>query len=187
MPASAWWEEVIIYYCKPPVSDLFMEESHFDQKGSEMIAYIDAHFNPSGAIDSLRYIVDLIDIKQLANKLVVALKACFSQLFALMKMGGITINSLLQISFILRVLQVGYQAVVQEFCLGWHSLTSASIQTVNNQCILYNKDPWRGSVGCDGKPVHASSANAAAVPANKDSSNPYKVLSTKPYNYHLNC
>ncbi len=24
--ASVWWEEVITYYCRPPISDLFMEE-----------------------------------------------------------------------------------------------------------------------------------------------------------------
>jgi hypothetical protein len=24
--ASVWWEEVIAYYCKPPVSDLFIKE-----------------------------------------------------------------------------------------------------------------------------------------------------------------
>ena len=101
-------------------------------------------------------------------------------------MGGITIDSALQVGFMLWALQAGYQAVVQEFCLGWHSLTSASIQTVNNQCILYNKDPWRGPVGHDGKPVCAPLANAAAVSANKDSSNPYEALLTKPYNYHLN-
>jgi hypothetical protein len=31
--ASVWWEEVIAYYCKPPVSDLFVEEHRFDGKG----------------------------------------------------------------------------------------------------------------------------------------------------------
>ncbi len=60
--ASAWWEEVILYHCKPSVSNFFIEESWFDGKGFEMIAYIDAHFNPSGAVDSLGYIYDLIDI-----------------------------------------------------------------------------------------------------------------------------
>jgi hypothetical protein len=60
--ASVWWEEVIAFYCKPPVSNLFVEESRFDGKGFEMIAHIDQHFNPSGAIDSLGYIFDLIDI-----------------------------------------------------------------------------------------------------------------------------
>ena len=49
---SVWWEEVIAYYCKPPVSDLFVEEHRFDGKGFEMIAHIDQHFNPLGAVDS---------------------------------------------------------------------------------------------------------------------------------------
>jgi hypothetical protein len=30
--ASVWWEEVIAFYCKPPVSDLFVEECRFDAK-----------------------------------------------------------------------------------------------------------------------------------------------------------
>jgi hypothetical protein len=64
MVASAWWEEPLYYYLKPPVCDLFVEESCFDGKGFEMINYIDKHFNPSGAVDSLGYIFDLIDIKQ---------------------------------------------------------------------------------------------------------------------------
>ena len=62
--ASIWWEEVIAYYCKPPVSDLFVKKHCFDGKGSEMIAHMDQHSNPSGAVDSLSYIFDLIDIKQ---------------------------------------------------------------------------------------------------------------------------
>jgi hypothetical protein len=179
-PASAWQEEVIVYYYKPPMSDLFMEESRFDGKGFEMIAYINAHFNPSDAVDSLSYILDLIDIRQLANESVVTLKACFSWLFSSLKMGGITIGSALQVGFMLRALLAGYQAAVQEFCLGQHSLTLVSLQTVVGQCVLYNKDPWHGSVGCDSKQVCAPSANAAAVPTNKDSSNPYNALSTKP-------
>jgi hypothetical protein len=44
--ASAWWEEVVVYHCKSPMSDLFAEKSCLDCKGFEMIAYIDAHFNP---------------------------------------------------------------------------------------------------------------------------------------------
>jgi hypothetical protein len=99
--ASAWWEEVIVYHCKPPVSDLFVKESWFDGKGFKMIAYIDAHFNPYGAVDSLRYIFELIDIQQLADESVVTLKACFSHLFASLKMGGITINLALQVGLML--------------------------------------------------------------------------------------
>ncbi len=61
--ASAWWEEVIVYHCKPLLSDLFVKESRFNGKGFKMIAYIDVHYNPSGAVDSLGYILDMIDIK----------------------------------------------------------------------------------------------------------------------------
>jgi hypothetical protein len=53
---SAWWEELIVYYCKPPISDLFVEELRFDKKSFEMIAYTDTHFNPSGVVDYLGYI-----------------------------------------------------------------------------------------------------------------------------------
>jgi len=38
--ANIWWEEVIAFYCKPPVSDLFVEEHRFDGKGFEMIAVL---------------------------------------------------------------------------------------------------------------------------------------------------
>jgi hypothetical protein len=105
----------VVYYSKPPVLDLFMEELRFEEKGFEMIRYIDAHFNPSGAVDSLGYMFDLIDIKQLANKSVVTLKARFSRLFASLKMGGITVDSALQVAFMLQALRAGYQAVVQAF------------------------------------------------------------------------
>jgi hypothetical protein len=46
------------------MSDLFVEESHFNGKGFKMIVYIDANFNPSGAVDSLGYIFNMIDIKR---------------------------------------------------------------------------------------------------------------------------
>ncbi len=75
---------------KPSVLDLFVEESCFIVKGFKMISYIDAHFNPSSAVDSL-------GIKQLADKSVVTLKACFLCLFASLRMGGITIDSALKV------------------------------------------------------------------------------------------
>jgi hypothetical protein len=53
--ASVWWEEVIAYYCRPPVLDLFVEEHCFDGKVFKMNACIDQHFNPSAAVDSLAY------------------------------------------------------------------------------------------------------------------------------------
>jgi hypothetical protein len=62
--ASAWWEEVTIYYCKPHISNLFVDELWFDRKGFEMIVYINAHFNPSRAVDCLGHIFSLINIRQ---------------------------------------------------------------------------------------------------------------------------
>jgi hypothetical protein len=68
--ASSWWEEVINYYVKPPISNLFV-----GGKGFKMIEHIDKYFNPSGAIDSLGHIFDLIDIKQTQDESVITLKA----------------------------------------------------------------------------------------------------------------
>jgi len=139
--ASAWWVEMIVYHCKPPMLDLFVKESRFGGKGFKMIAYMDAHFNPSGAVDSLRYIFDLMDIKLAPGKSVVTLEACFSHVFASLKMGGISINGSLQVGFMLQSFCSAYQAVVQKFCVGRHSLSTASLQTVVEQCVLYDKDP----------------------------------------------
>jgi hypothetical protein len=94
----------LAYYCKPPVSDLFVKEHRFDGKGFEMIAHIDHHFNPSGFY--------LIDIKQTDQESVVTLKARFSKAFSALKMGGIGINSALQVGFMLRALLSRYHAVV---------------------------------------------------------------------------
>ena len=132
--ASVWWEAVIAFYCQPLVSDLFVKESCFDGKGFEMIAHIDKHFNPSGAVDSLGNIFDLIDIKQLDQESVITLKACFFVVFSNPKMGGIWIDSALQVGFMLHALLHRYHAMVQEFRLGRHSLTEASLQTVVEQC-----------------------------------------------------
>ena len=62
-------------------------------------------------------------------------------------MGGIGIDSALQVIFMLCALLSHYHAVVQEFRLGRHSLSDASLQTVVEQCINYDKDPWKGPVG----------------------------------------
>ncbi len=132
-----------------------------------MIAHINQHFNLSGAIDSLAYIFDLINIKQIDQESVVTLKAWFSRLFTALKMGGINIDSALQVRFMLQlqVLLSKYQAVIQELRLGHHALTEASLQTVVKQCTNYNKDPWKGLVGQDGKQARIPSANAArAIP-----------------------
>jgi len=102
--ASSWWEEVINFYVEPPISDLFVEESQFDGKGFEMIEHINKYFNLSGNVDSLSYIFDLIDIKQVSDESVITLKAQFSPLFAYLKLGGVTIDSVLQVRFMLRAL-----------------------------------------------------------------------------------
>jgi hypothetical protein len=181
--ASVWWEEVISFYCRPLVSDLFLEESCFDGKGFEMITHINHHFNPFGAVNSLGYIFDLIDIKQLDQESVITLKARFSMVFSNLKMGGIRIDSALQVGVMLRALLHRYQAVVQEFRLGCHSLTDASLQTVVDQCMNYNKDPWKGPVGKDGKPIPRGTPSANAAGTNSKS--PYKALSSKSFNYRF--
>jgi hypothetical protein len=90
--ARTWREELLYFYLKPPVCNLFVEKSMFGRKGFEMIEYIDKYFNPSGAVNFLGYIFDLINIKQVSDKPVVTLKACFSRVFASLKMGGVDIG-----------------------------------------------------------------------------------------------
>jgi hypothetical protein len=87
-----------------------------------MIDHIDKYFNPSGTVYSLSHIFDLIDIKQAAEESVITLKAHFSRLFASLKMGGVAIDSALQVGFMLRALKSTYQGVVQDFRLGRHPL-----------------------------------------------------------------
>ena len=118
-----------------------------------MIAHIDTYFNPSGMVDSLSHIFELINIKQAHNESVITLKARFSCVFASLKMGGVTIDSALQVGFMLCVLQSTYHGVVQDFCLGRHSLSSATLQLVEEQCMAYDKDPWKNPIGKDGKLV----------------------------------
>jgi hypothetical protein len=132
-----------------------------------MIAYIEAHFNPSGAVDSLGYIFNLIDIRQAADELIVTLKARFLRVFASLKIGGISIDSALQ---------------VREFHLRQHSLTTASLQTVIDQSVSYGKDPWKGLVGRDGVLVSTSLVNAT----NSDPGNSlYAGMAAKPFNFTL--
>jgi hypothetical protein len=138
--ASVWWEEVIDFFCKPPVSDLFVGETRFDRMGFKRINYINRYFHPSGAVNSLGYIFDLIDIRQKTEELVVSLKARFSQAFSSLKLGGIGIDSALQVGFMLRTLSGHYHLVVEEFCLGRHPLSKASLETVVDQCVNFDKD-----------------------------------------------
>ncbi len=150
-----------------------------------MIAHIDKYFNPSGTVYSLSYIFDLINVKQALDKSVITLKAQFSCLFASLKLGGVAINSALQVGFMLRVLLSQYHEVVQDFCLGHHSLASTTLQSVVEQCMAYDKDPWKGPVGKDGKPVRTPSAYT--VGAAGDSSNPYESLTTCSFSNHMSC
>jgi hypothetical protein len=80
-------------------------------------------------------------------------------------------------------LHSAYQAVVQEFRLGRHSLSMASLQTVVEQCILYDKDPWKGPIGCDGKPVRHPSVYMADCGNHED---PYDKVGAKPFSCHMN-
>ena len=149
-----------------------------------MIAHIHQHLNPSGAIDSLGYIFDLIDIKQAEQESVVTLKPCFLKAFSALKMGGIGIDSALQVGFMLCALLSCYHTVVQEFCLGRHSLSDASLQTVVEQCTNYNTDPWKGPIGQDGKvPKGTPLANTAGA----NSGDPYEVLAGRSFNHHFGC
>jgi hypothetical protein len=184
--ASAWWEEVINYYVKPPICDLFVEESWFDRKGFEMIKRINKYFNPSGTVDLLSHIFDLvIDIKQTHNESVITLKARFSCVFASLKMGGVAIDLALQVGFMLHALRSTYHGVVQNFRLGHHSLSSTTLQLVMEQCIAYDKDPWKGPIGKDGKLVRSPSANAAGAPGDK--SNPYDAMASYLFGTHISC
>jgi hypothetical protein len=151
-----------------------------------MLACNNSHFNPSGAVDSLSHILDLIDIKQKDNKPVISLKAHFSRVFLSLEMGGISIDLALQVGFMLCALLLRYQAVVQEFCLGRHSLTKANLQTLVEQCVNFNKGPWGDPVGKDGKvPRPSSSVNATRTSAGEDD-NVYSALAGKSFNYHFN-
>jgi hypothetical protein len=92
--ASAHWEEVIYYYGKDTVHDLFVGmESQFTGKGFEMIDYIDKYFNPTGHVDALAHIFELLDIKQGKQESVVTLRARFSKLFTSLSNGSTVINT----------------------------------------------------------------------------------------------
>ena len=181
--ANAWWEKVINYYVKPPISDLFVEESQFNGKGFKMIKHIDKYFNPSGTVDSLSHIFDLIEIKQVQDELVIMLKAHFSRMFASLKMGGIAIDQALQVGFMLRALLSSYHGVVQNFRLGRHSLSTVTLQTVVDQCVAYDKDLWKGPVNKTGKPIHTPSANAAGTSGDK--ANPYEAMALCSFGLHV--
>ncbi len=79
-----------------------------------------------------------------------------------------------------------YHAVVQEFCLGRHPLNEASLQSVVDQCVNFDKDPFLGPVGKDGKVARNPLANAAGA-APGDGKNVYEALTAKSCKYHLGC
>jgi hypothetical protein len=142
--ASSCWEEVIYYYVKPPVSNLFVENTQFDQEGIEMIAHIDQYFHPSGAIDSLGCIFQLTNIKEGKDEPVITLKEQFSCLFGSLKIGGLNIEPPLQVGFMLRSLLSTYHRVVNDFKLGCHSFTTALLQIVVDQALLRIRTHGRG-------------------------------------------
>ena len=88
--------------------------------------------------------------------------------------------------------QSTYHRVVQDFRLGRHSFSSATLQSVVEQYMAYNKDPWKGRIGKDGKPVRSPSANAAGAGAPGIKSNPYDAMEacsfgTDILHWHIGC
>ncbi len=150
-----------------------------------MIAHIDQYFHPSKTVDSLGYNFQLIDIKKGVDKPVTMLKACFSHPFTSLKRGGVNIDPPLQVGFMLPSLLSTYHGMVEDFKLGSHSITTALLKTIVDQCISYDKDPWKGPIGKDGKVFRNPSVNTAGVSVCA-SSNPYNALANLLFNKHLN-
>jgi hypothetical protein len=103
-------------------------------------------------------------------------------------MGGINIDSPLQVGFMLRSLLPTYHGMVKDFKLGRHSLTTALLQTIVDQCTSYDKNPWKGPVSKDGKPPRSPLATAAgaSVPLGRDGTHPFKAIATLNFNNHCN-
>ncbi len=102
-------------------------------------------------------------------------------------MGGIFIDLALQVGFMLHALHSRYQALIQEFCVGGHSLTKAILRTVVEQCVNFEKDPWLGPVGKDGKVSSNPLANATGTNTAGEGENAYEALAGKSFNYHFGC
>ena len=83
----------------------------------------------------------------------------------------------------LRALLANYHGVVQDFRLGRHSLSTATLQSVVDQCAAYDKDPWKGPVGKDGK--HHRNPSASAAGSTNDRSNPYEALMKCSFGSHI--
>ena len=114
---------------------------------------------------------------------VITLEARFSGMFASLKMGGVAINLALQVGVMLRALLSSYHGVVQDFRLGCHMLSTATLQTVVNQCVAYDKDPWKGPVKKTCKPVCTPSANATGTSGDK--ANPYEAMMSCSFGLHV--
>jgi hypothetical protein len=117
---------------------------------------------------------------------VVSLRACFSRVFASLKMGGMDIGSALQVGFMLRSLLSCYSAVVTDYWLGCHSLRSVTLQSVVEHCTAFNKDPWIGPVGRDSCPACSPLTNTAGASPGEPSAT-YDVMEHVSFNYHLPC
>ena len=51
--------------------------------------------------------------------------------------------------------------------------------------MAYDKDPWKGPIGHDGKPVRSPSANAAGAGGPGDKSNPYDAKAACSFGTHI--
>jgi hypothetical protein len=103
-------------------------------------------------------------------------------------MGDAIIDPPLQVALMLRSLLSTYHGVVEGFKPGCHSLTTALLQTVVDQCTSYDKDQWKGPVGKDGKPSRSPSANAAGTFTHSPGNNthPFEAMDNLSFNKHLN-
>jgi hypothetical protein len=151
-----------------------------------MLDYIDKHFNLSGAVNLCGYIFNLIDIMLGADKPVVTLQACFSCVFALLKMRGVDIGLALQVGFMLRSLLSCYSTVVTDYWLGRHLLMSATLKSAIKHCTAFNKDPWTGPICRNGHPVHSLLANTPGASPGEPSAM-YNAMEHISFNYHLSC
>ncbi len=71
-----------------------------------------------------------------------------------------------------------------DFCLGCHSLTSATLQTIVEHCTSYDKDHWTGTIGRDRRPTRSPLANSASPnPSNIPAA--YEAMEQVSFNYHL--
>ncbi len=88
----------------------------------------------------------------------------------------------------LRSLLPTNDGVINDFELGQHSLTTASLQTIVDQCTSFDKDLWKGPVGKDGKPPHSplSPAAGASVPLGGNGNHLFKAMATLNFNKHFN-